>query len=117
MGLCARVIAIGPFSPAVISALAHPAERYRDVSAGSDVITELFEIGFTSGSRDLAEALGVSGRNGDQVGVAVDAARVDLSKLRDWCLCYKPELDRGCSTVDSFMALRDAGFSFYFFIG
>jgi hypothetical protein len=117
MGYCGRAIAIGPFSPGVVSALTHPAERYRGVSEGSVVITTLFAINFTSGSLDLADALGVSGRNGHEVGVAVDPVRVDLSKLRDWCLRYRPEIDRACSTVDGFMALRTAGFSFYLFLG
>jgi hypothetical protein len=116
MGYCGRVIAIGPFSRKFVSALTHSAQRYADVSEGCAVITTLFAIDFTSGSLDLAEAFGVSGRNGYQVGVAVDTARVDLSLLRDWCLCYRPEFDRACSTVDSFIRLRDAGFSFYLFI-
>jgi hypothetical protein len=116
MGYCGRVIAIGPFSQKFASALTHSAERYADVSEGCAVITTLFAIDFTSGSLDLAEAFGVSGRSGYQIGVAVDAARVDLTRLWDWCLRYRPEFDRACSTVDSFITLRDAGFSFYLFV-
>ena len=115
MGLSAELIAIGPFSQAVVSALEHPEERYRDVRAGSEVVTTLFSIGFSSGTWPLKEALGVSrSRSIPEVGIAVDTTRVDLGKLKDWCSGFGAP--RTCSTVDSFITLRDAGFSFYLFI-
>lgn len=59
MGLDAQVIAIGPFSRSVTSALEYPTEYYDDVREGSKVISCVFEALTSEQSHKLAEAFGV----------------------------------------------------------
>ena len=105
MGLDALLIAVGPFSRSLLPALDYTADLYADVAEGTTIVTLVFEALTSSGSYVLARSLGVGamefGRHA--VGSAPDA---DVSAL----LAEEEFVDY----VPSFLALREAGFQFYY---
>jgi hypothetical protein len=103
MGCDAEIIAIGPFSKRLVPALGYPAEQYQGVADGATVITCVFCAFGSTESEKLAQCFGVGrwelGRH------VLDAARADLVTLgRDF-----DERD-----TEHFLALREAGFQFYY---
>jgi hypothetical protein len=103
MGCDAEVIAIGPFSKEIVPALGYPAEQYRGVPEGATVITTVFEAFGSTQSEKLSQCFGVGrwdlGRH------VLDASKANLSTLRR-------EFDE--QGAEQFLALREAGFQFYF---
>jgi hypothetical protein len=103
MGCDATIIAIGPFSRSIASALGYLEEQYREVAEGATVITCVFEASGSTQSEKLSQCFGVGrwdlGRH------VLDASRADLSTLRR-------DFDEGAT--EDFVALREAGFQFYF---
>ncbi len=103
MGCDAEIIAIGPFSKKIVSALGYPAEQYDGVAEGATVITTVFETYGSNSSEVLARCFDVGrwdlGRH------HLDASRADMKTLRR---------DFDEHLTDNFVALRDAGFQFYF---
>ncbi len=103
MGCDAEIIAMGPFSTRIVSALGYPEEYYREVSDGTTVIASVFGASGSTESEKLARCFGVGrwdlGRH------VLDPSRADLETLRR-------DFDER-STKD-FLTLREAGFKFYY---
>ena len=103
MGCDAAIIAIGPFAKRIVHALGYPEEQYRGLTDGTTVIAFVFGASGTTESEKLAQCFGVGrwdlGRH------VLDASAAELSKLRS---------DFDDQSTDNFVALRDAGFKFYY---
>jgi hypothetical protein len=103
MGCDAEIIAIGPFSTQIVPALGYPEEQYRGVAEGTRVIAFVFEASGSTESEKLARCFGVGrwelGRH------VLDPSCADLETLR------RDFDERG---TEHFLALRDAGFQFYY---
>jgi hypothetical protein len=102
MGCDAQIIAIGPFSKTLLSALTYPEEQYRQVQEGTTIITTVFAACGSTESETLAQCFGVGRWDLDRH--VLDPKQADLAKLRQFD-------DKG---TDSFVALRQAGFQFYY---
>ena len=110
MGMCAEVIAIGPYSAAVAHLLDYPAERYAGTRDGSTVTRRLFGIEGSRLSREFATALGLTDP-WDFNQHRLDPSRLDLPALQDFGSRHGDYLDE----VDALMALlRQPGFDFHF---
>ncbi len=87
----------------LVPALGYPEEQYRGVAEGAVVITCVFEAFGSTQSEKLAQCFGVGrwelGRH------LLDASRAKLETLR------RDFDERG---TEHFVALRDAGFQFYY---
>lgn len=110
MGMCAQILAIGPFSADIASWLSYRAEMYANTKQGTVVTHFLFGIleGSTL-SRRFAALLGISDPwdfNQHQV----DPLAVDFVGLRAFSEEY-PEYSHDVEALD---ALIKAGFSFHF---
>lgn len=103
MGLDAQVIAVGPFSPEVSSALEYGRDFYVGVEQGATVVTNVFIAGTSDASHQLASAFGVGamelGRH------KLDPKKADISRLIEVF---------GESNVAQFQCLARSGFSFFF---
>jgi hypothetical protein len=103
MGLDAQVIAVGPYSSALASALEYPTEYYANVRDGDTVTTCVFEALTSEQSHKLAEAFGVGamdlGKHHLSPGIA------DLAALR---AVFEDE------PVENFLLLFQHGFDFYY---
>ena len=103
MGLDAEVIAVGPFSQAILPAMEYGPDFYVGVSDGTTVITNLFIAGTSEASRNLALAFGVGAMDlGRHV---LDADSANIEKLT--------EVFGGDNTAQ-FQLLANHGFTFYF---
>jgi hypothetical protein len=103
MGLDAQVIAIGPYSQAIVASLEYGAQRYADVEQGAIIVTTIFLAPTSVESHALAEAFGVGAF---EMGKHhLNAHRADLAQLR--ALCSEGE-------VADFLNLRQHGFEFYY---
>lgn len=113
MGMCAGILAIGPFSEAVRTHLDYPAGQFANTRPGVPVLVHLFGIvhGSTA-SRAFAAALGISDA-WDFNQHVIDRDHIDFEQLRRVFATledgddYLPDLDR-------LRVLRDHGFVFYF---
>jgi hypothetical protein len=103
MGLDAQLIAIGPFSKAVLSGLDYPGQFYAGVEDGATVVANVFTAITSEISHDLARCFGVGAM--DLGRHHVDAGRADLHKLKGLF---------GDEDVARFLILRDGGFQFYY---
>jgi hypothetical protein len=103
MGCDAEVIAIGPFSKKIVSALGYAGEQYQGVAEGATVITTVFEAFGSTESEKLSRCFAVGrwelGRH------VLDSSKADLGTLRR---------DFDERSTEQFLALREAGFQFYF---
>ena len=103
MGLDAEVIAIGPFSPSIVSAMEYAPEFYASVQAGAKVIVHVFLASTSSASRELANAFGVDSM---ELGKHhLDPNVADIDKLTELF---------GEADVAQFKILRESGFDFYY---
>lgn len=103
MGLDAQVIAIGPFSSEVTSALEYGENLYADVEPGASVVTNVFIAGSSDVSYRLASAFGVGAM--DLGKHKLDPRNADISKLIDVF---------GESNVAQFQCLARNGFNFFY---
>ncbi len=78
MGLDAQVIAIGPFSKSLESALDYPSKYYVDVKEGSKVICRVFEALTSAQSHQLARAFGVGPMELGNHDLSTAAANLEL---------------------------------------
>ena len=101
MGMNAEVIAIGPYSDAVADHLAYPREDYAKTLPGTTVLVKVFEGVTSDQSRTLASCFGAAAWDFNTH--ELDPAKADLEALTG-------EFDG----VESFLALRAAGFRFYY---
>jgi hypothetical protein len=99
----AEVIAIGPFSRAIIPHLQYPADRYADTRDGITVVETVFFAETTSGSVALAECFHVDPWDFNQH--ELDPARADLARLQQIT---------SADEVARFLALRTAQFRFFY---
>lgn len=106
MGMAAEVTAIGPFMGGLRTVLSRPQRAYDGLAEGAIVIDTLFhaygQCGSTA-SRAIAEALGFA--PWDFNAHHFDPLKADLPALRALV---------GAREVERFVALRSAGFRFYF---
>ena len=104
MAMEAEVIAIGAFSRKVAGCLEYSKERYRDTREGVPVLRVLFHVyNGTSASLEMASCFGVQAWDFNTHHLNPTVADVD--KLRRMFDAHE---------VDAFLALREAGFQFYF---
>lgn len=103
MSLDAQVVAIGPFSSDVASALEYGENFYAGVELGATVVTNVFIAGTSDASHMLASAFGVGAM--DLGRHKLDPWRADISKLIDVF---------GQSNVMQFQCLARNGFSFFY---
>ena len=103
MGLDAEVIAIGPYSYVVSDRLAYPVDYYEQCHTrdGATVIVKVFRADTSSQSQALAAAFGAT--EWDFNTHELDAAKANLEALA-------AEFEG----LDRFVALRRAGFRFYY---
>lgn len=110
MGMCAVVIAIGPFSRSVADFLGYPAELFANTREGAVVTAHLFGILEGSGlSRQFALLLGISDPwdfNQHQI----EPSSVDGAGLESFAEAYPDYAD----DVGSLRALLSAGFALHF---
>lgn len=103
MGLDAQVIAIGPFSEAVLPALEYGPAFYAGVAPGQVVVTNLFLACTSEASRELAASFGVKAMELGKHHLNPEAA--NLKKLESLF---------GAEDVGQFVLLKERGFSFYY---
>lgn len=110
MGLCADIIAIGPFDKSIAKHLHYPTERYAATREGVPVLTELFGIyEGTTLSNEFARLVGVFDPwDFNQHGLNVN--RFDWKGLQEFVSVYS-DYDEELVKLRS---LAKAGFSFYF---
>ena len=103
MGLDAQVIAIGPFSNEIASALEYEPKFYVDVPPGTTVVSNVFIAETSATSHALAAAFGVGamelGRH------RLDATVASLAQLA---------AEFGERDVENFERLRAQGFEFFY---
>lgn len=110
MGMCAEIIAVGPFKRAIVPHLEYRPEAYISTREGAYITEVLF--GIIEGSslgREFSTLLGVTDP-WDFNQHRLDSSRFDIDGLRRFADTY-PDYRR---SVDVLMALRDAGFEFHF---
>ena len=104
MSMEAEVIAIGPFSPKIAGFMEYPQEHYRDTRDGVPVLRVLFHVyNGTNVSMEMALSLGVQAWDFNTLHLNPTVANID-----------KPGQMFDATEVDAFLALREAGFQFYF---
>jgi hypothetical protein len=110
MGMSAEVIALGPYSEAIVGLMEYPAYYYASTKEGAPVTFRLFGIveGSTA-SREFSELLGISDP-WDFNQHKVDASKIDFEGLRRWVKRY-PDYQ---AEVEVLYGLRRAGFEFHF---
>ena len=105
MGMDAELYAIGKFSKKIVSYLQYPSRFYDDIPEGAEIITYVCGCSNSDGSRSLAQALGIEPWAFEQH-CNIPNNLVDLQLMR--------ESIENEDNVDNFIALRDAGFKFYY---
>ena len=105
MGLDAHLLAIGPFSRAVLPALEYPADFYAEVREGATVVTLVFEALTSASSHALAGSFGVGALELGRHALGA-APHADVAALR--------AAEEFAEQVPAFLALREAGFQFYY---
>ena len=104
MGMSANVLAIGPYSPTVKGHMEYPAKFYSGTREGAPILRDLFDVHEgSSRSRELASCFGIDPWDFNQH--EIDASQANIEKLVEMF---------GDEEVATFLALRGAGFRFYF---
>ncbi|XYH99532.1 hypothetical protein ACMHYB_07160 [Sorangium sp. So ce1128] len=110
MGMCAEIIAVGPYSAGIADVLDYGRDLYAATREGAVVTRRLFGIGEASSlSREFAALLGITDP-WDFNQHEIDHSRVDVPGLREFgsrCPDYQQD-------VEAFEALCAAGFKFHF---
>lgn len=103
MGSDAQVIAIGPFSESILSALEYDPSCYLGVPEGATVVTNVFIACTSQSSNELASAFGVETM---ELGKHhLQPSNADLTQL---------ETVFGSTDLARFQLLATHGFSFYY---
>lgn len=113
MGLCAEILAVGPFSQDVANLLEYPSDCYATTRPGSRVVAFLFGIveGSTAG-REFARALGIS-EAWDFNQHFIDPSRIDFAHVRA-VLSRLSEGDSYLRDVERMEAFAKHGFELIF---
>lgn len=80
MGIDSEIVAIGPFSPDLVTFLQHPAARYESLPTGTQVITLFIHAPTSDTSHALAAACGFKAWSFDRH--HIEPEKVDLEALR-----------------------------------
>jgi hypothetical protein len=113
MGMAADIIAIGPFSPAVVAYLEYPPDHYKHTRQGSPVIAQLFGITHGStASREFARCLGITDP-WDFNQHKIDPKAIDGDQLRSFVATLH-DGDDFIRDLEALLVMRDEGFEFYF---
>jgi hypothetical protein len=104
--LSADLLAIGPFRSELVPLLEYPNELWANVAPGATIVQKLFDV-YQNTSEVVALAAAFAIDPCDFNAHALDASRADLTALH--------ALDAG-EFVERFLALRGAGFRFYFYL-
>lgn len=110
MGMCAEIIAIGPFTPAIVELLDYPPELYASTAEGVIISRRLF--GITEGStvsRMFAEHLGITDP-WDFNQHRIDNAKINFVGLKEFGIVYDDYADE----IKILEALVTAGFELHF---
>lgn len=103
MGLDAEVIAIGPFSQAVLTAMEYGPDFYSTVQEGETVLVHIFLACTSSASHELAQAFGVGTMElGNH---HLNPFSADIKALESLF---------GKDDVAQFKLLREHGFNFFY---
>lgn len=105
MGMDAELLAIGKFSAEIAGHLDYPRNFYIDTPEDSTIITGVCDCVTTDGSELLAEALGIDPWQ-FQEHCNISGENADLEKMG--------EAIENPAKVNDFVALREAGFKFYY---
>ena len=114
MGMSADILAIGPFSTAVVAALEYPDDFYANTQPGVPVITYLFDfMPGSSTSREFASHLGITDA-WDFNQHKVDPSRVNMDGLRLFLAGLNEPDATYLRDLEFFQLLREQKFDFYF---
>ena len=105
MGLDAELIAVGPFSRSLLPAMEYPADFYADVPEGATIVCNVFFALTSAGSHLLARAFGVG---------ALELGRHALGTAPEADVAALFAAEEFAEQVPAFLALREAGFQFYY---
>jgi hypothetical protein len=103
MGLDAQVIAIGPFSAEVVSALEYGVSFYANVEPGTLIVSNVFVAGTSKASHELAASFGVGAM--DLGRHKLNPEHANIAKLIEVF---------GKHNVAQFQCLAHNGFSFFY---
>lgn len=110
MGMCAEIVAIGPFQRWLIPHLDYPEEHYADTREGAIVTLLLFGIlEGSSLSRDFANLLGVTDP-WDHNQHKLDPRNFD----REGLMLFGAAYDTYDKDVNTLLTLANAGWEFHF---
>ena len=105
MGLDAQLIAVGPFSRSLLPAMEYPANFYADVPEGVTIVRTVFSALTSASSHSLARCFGVG---------ALELGRHALGGAPDADVPALLTVEEFADYVSAFLALREAGFQFYY---
>ena len=110
MGMCAEIVAIGPFRKRLIPHLEYPAGHYQSTAEGALISEVLFGIHEgTSLSREFATLLGVNDP------WDFNQHHLSISKFNETALISFGKLYPDyCKSVHALLAFREEGFEFHF---
>lgn len=106
MSMSSDILAIGPFDRSLIEYYEYPEDFYKKTNNGVRLIEYVLVGADTAHSKQLAECFGIEPYDFNQH--ELDPFKVNLEKLKK---IVEPR------EYDSFIALRDAGYSFQFMLG
>ena len=110
MGMCAEIIAIGPYSPLLDGFLEYRPDFYKATNAGTIISERLFGIAEGSTlSSEFAALFGISDP-WDFNQHRIDNSRIDLPGLQSFSRIY----DHYSRDVEALEVLIGAGFEFHF---
>lgn len=110
MGMCAEVIAIGPFSKSIAKYLEYPEKHYESTRQG--VIVSCIMFGISEGnsvSREFAGCLGITNA-WDFNQHHIDNTKIDIIALREFATKY----GEYSGDVQALISLMKSGFEFHF---
>jgi hypothetical protein len=108
----AGLFAIGPYSKDIVNLLSYPPAFYEDVEQGSNIFTVICSMDTTSGSKELATALGIEPWRFDQHVLPPDM--IDVGKFAEvMSECKEGGFDLD-EIVDVINALKGKGFLFIY---
>ena len=110
MGMCAEIIAIGPFSKEIIGFLDYRPDLYATTAEGSMISRRLFGISEGSSlSSEFAELLGVRDA-WDFNQHKIENGKIDFVGLKRFCEIY----DHYADDVNALEVLAKSGFEMHF---
>lgn len=107
MGMDAYIVAIGPYSEQIADHLCYSRGHYAGIPEGRPIVTELFHCPTTGTSVDLAAAFGVDAWD-------MGSHHLDPHWVDNRALAGVAEESGFEDSISDFLALRDAGFEFYY---